>query len=183
MEATIFEFLNQDLANPFFDAVLPVYRDKLTWIPLYVLIAYLIWNRWGWRKTLYLLLCMAAVIAVADQVAAGIIKPWVGRIRPCAAEDLAGEVRVLVGCGGKLSFPSNHATNHFAVATLLCLTFVRKWYWRCAWLLWALSISLAQVYVGKHYPGDILAGALLGTAIAILGYMVYRRVAAEHAVT
>ncbi|WP_116105659.1 phosphatase PAP2 family protein [Lewinella sp. IMCC34191] len=183
MEASIFEFLNQDIANPIFDAVLPVYRDKLTWLPLYMLVTYLLWNRYGYRKTLYLLLCIGAVIAVADQLAASVIKPWVGRIRPCATESLAGEVRVLVGCGGKLSFPSNHATNHFAVATLLMLTFVRKWYWRLAWFAWALSISLAQVYVGKHFPGDILAGALLGTGIAILGFLLYRRLAGRWAIT
>ncbi len=183
MEESIFQFLNQQLANPFFDAVLPVYRDKLTWIPLYVLTLYLIWNREGGRKTFYLLLCMGLVIALADQVAAGLIKPWVGRLRPCATESLAGEVRVLVGCGGRLSFPSNHATNHFAVATVLSLTFVRKWYWQTAWFLWAFSISLAQVYVGKHFPADILAGGLLGSAIALAGVVIYRRLAGEEALT
>ncbi|MGB3798663.1 MAG: phosphatase PAP2 family protein, partial [Lewinella sp.] len=147
MEASIFEFLNQDIANPFFDAIMPAYRDKVTWIPLYLLLLYLLWSRFGWRKTLYLLVCIAGVIAIADQLAASVIKPLVGRIRPCATESLAGEVRVLVGCGGKLSFPSNHATNHFAIATLLTLTFVRKWYWQVAWFGWALTISLAQVYV------------------------------------
>ena len=183
MEASIFTFLNQDLANPFLDAVLPVYRDKLTWVPLYLLVVFLLWRQAGWKRTLYLLLAMGAIIGVADQLAAGIIKPWVGRVRPCAAEELTGQVRVLVGCGGRLSFPSNHATNHFAVAVFLCLTFVRRAGFRIAWLLWALSISLAQVYVGKHYPGDILAGALLGSLLAYLGYLLYRRLAGPEAIT
>lgn len=183
METSIFTFLNQDLANPFFDAVLPVYRDKLTWVPLYLLVAILLVLREGWRRTLYLLLAMGAVIAVADQLAAGLIKPWVGRIRPCAAPELAGQVRVLVGCGGHLSFPSNHATNHFAVAVFLGLTFVRRVGFRMLWLLWALSISLAQVYVGKHYPGDILAGAVLGGLLAYLGFLAYRRLAGAEAIT
>ena len=183
MEASIFTFLNQDLANPFFDAVLPVYRDKLTWVPLYLVVTYLLWRRVGWRSTLYFLLALGVIIAVADQLAAGVIKPWVGRIRPCAAEALRGEVRVLVGCGGELSFPSNHATNHFAVAVFLCLTFVRRTPFRILWLCWALSISLAQVYVGKHYPGDILAGAALGGLLAYLGFLLYRRLAGPAAVT
>lgn len=183
MEDSLFQFLNQDIANPFFDAVLPLYREKTTWIPLYVLMLYLIWNRNGTKKTLYLLICIGLVIAVADQVAAGLIKPLVGRIRPCANGLLEGQVRVLVGCGGQWSFPSNHATNHFAVATVLSLTFVRRWYWRLAWVLWALTISLAQIYVGKHYPVDILGGALLGTGIAVLGVVAYHRLAGEYAVT
>ena len=183
MEASIFEFLNQDLANPFFDAVLPVYRDKLTWIPLYVLVTYLIWNRYGWRRTLYLLLCIGTVIAVADQIAASLLKPWVGRPRPCATEALQEHVRILVSCGGKFGFPSNHATNHFAVATVLCLTVVRRRYLRVVWVLWALTISLAQVYVGKHFPADILAGALLGCGVAILGVLGYRYAAGEEAIT
>ena len=183
MEASLFEFLNQDLANPFFDAVLPVYRDKLTWVPLYVLTAYVIWSRYGWKRTLYLLLCIGLVIAVADQIAATVIKPWVGRLRPCATEALQTQVRILVSCGGKYGFPSNHATNHFAVATVLCLTVLHKWQWRILWLLWALSISLAQVYVGKHFPADILAGALLGTGIAALGVIAYRSAAGEERIT
>lgn len=183
MEASIFEFLNQDLANSFFDAVLPVYRDKLTWVPLYIIVTYLIWSRYGWRRTLYLLLCIVLVIAVADQAAATVLKPWVGRLRPCATEALQDQVRILVSCGGKYGFPSNHATNHFAVATVLCLTVVRRGYWRGLWLLWALSVSLAQVYVGKHFPADILAGALLGSGIAILGVLVYRYTSGEEAIT
>lgn len=183
MEETVFTWLNQDLANPFFDAVMPVYREKLTWVPLYLFTAYLMIRREGWKKTLYLLLAVGLVIAVADPLAAQVIKPWVGRVRPCASTELAGQVRVLVGCGGKLSFPSNHATNHFAVATLLCLTFVRRPVYRWLWLLWALTISLAQVYVGKHYPGDVLAGAVLGSGLALLGYLVYRRLAGPLRIT
>ena len=174
MDQTVFDYLNQQLASPFLDAVLPVYREKTTWIPLYLVMLYLLWRSYGWRRTLYLTLCIAVVIAVADQLAATLIKPWVGRLRPCAEPSLAGQVRELVGCGGRYGFPSNHATNHFAVAVVLSLTWVRRWAGRLALLLWAGSIGLAQVYVGKHYPSDVLAGALLGTSVAIVGVLVYR---------
>ncbi|NJB85466.1 undecaprenyl-diphosphatase [Lewinella marina] len=174
LDLTLLEFFNQQLANPFLDAVLPVYRDKLTWIPLYALLLWLMYRKWGMRRTLYLLLCIGLVITVADQLAATVIKPWVGRLRPCADPELSGSVRALVSCGGKYSFPSNHATNHFALATMLSLTLVDRWYWRLLLVLWAASIALAQVYVGKHFPGDILAGALLGTAVALLGVVLFR---------
>lgn len=183
IDYAIFEWINQDLANPFLDQVLPVYRDKLIWVPLYVVIAYYLVKQHGWRSAAYLLLSIAAVITVADQLAAEIIKPGVGRLRPCAEPAVADTVRSLVPCGGKFSFPSNHATNHFALATVLALTFLRgrkTLIWTA--YLWAASIALAQVYVGKHWPGDVLAGALFGTLIAYLGVLVYRRLTGAHTI-
>lgn len=169
----IFEAINAGLASDFLDAVLPVYRDKLTWVPLYAVIVILLWRSYGWRRTLYLLLCAGAVIGLSDAVAAQILKPWIGRLRPCAdGPDVGGVARELVRCGGVYGFPSNHATNHFALAMVLSLTWLRgSWVW--ATFLWAASISVAQVYVGKHYPADILAGACLGMAVAILGVLLY----------
>ncbi len=182
MDQTLFDFLNHQLANPFLDAVLPIYREKTTWIPLYLLFLFFLVRSYGWRRSLYLILCLAAVIAVADQLAATLLKPWVGRLRPCAEPSLAGRVRELVSCGGAYGFPSNHATNHFAVAVVLSLTWVRGTVGRLALFLWATSIGLAQVYVGKHYPGDVLAGAFLGTAVAIIGVMVYHRLVGRLAI-
>ncbi|MEM9928227.1 MAG: phosphatase PAP2 family protein [Bacteroidota bacterium] len=181
MELALFDFINQDLANPFLDAVLPVYREKTTWIPLYLIIVVLLYRAHGGRKTLWLLIAVAATLAVADQLAASVLKPWIGRLRPCIVDD---NVRLLVGCGGKYSFPSNHATNHFALATLLSLTWLKgkATGWRVGVFLWAASISLAQVYVGKHYPGDILAGALLGSGLAWGGVLLYRRIAGQEAI-
>lgn len=174
MDAVLFDFLHRDLANPFFDAVLPVYREKTTWIPLYLVLVFLLVRGYGWKRTCWLLLCIAATLALADQLAATVIKPWVGRLRPCAGTDA---VRELVNCGGKYSFPSNHATNHFALATVLSLTWLRYKAvgWRVAIYGWAASIALAQVYVGKHWPGDILAGALLGSLLAWAGVVLYRK--------
>lgn len=184
MDHDLFHFINQSLANPFLDAVLPVFREKTTWIPLYLVMVFLLYRTYGWRRTLWLLLCIAAVLAAADQLAASLIKPWVGRLRPCAEPEVAERARILVGCGGRWSFPSNHATNHFALATVLALTWLREKAagWKIGFFVWAGLISVAQVYVGKHYPADILVGALLGSAIAAIGVMVYRRLADSQAV-
>jgi undecaprenyl-diphosphatase len=184
IDLTLFDFLNQSLANPFFDAVLPVFREKTTWIPLYLVMVFLLLKNHGWRRTVWLLLCVAAVLTVADQLAATVLKPWVGRLRPCADPTVADHARILVGCGGKYSFPSNHATNHFALAMVLSLTWLRDQAagWRIGIFVWAALISVAQVYVGKHYPGDIVAGALLGGLIAWGGVVVYRKLAGEEAI-
>ena len=183
LEYALFEWINQDLANPILDAILPLYREKTTWIPLYVLLAVLIYRDYGWQKLLYFLLLVAIVIGFVDQLAANVLKPLVGRLRPCAQTEIAESVRDLVGCGGQFSFPSNHATNHFALAHVLALTFLRRS--RLGrWLVyaWALSISLAQVYVGKHWPLDILAGAGIGVVVASLGVYLYRSYLGQHAI-
>jgi len=177
VDHALFDFINQQLANPVLDVLFPLLREKTTWIPLYVVWAFLLWRGYGWRRTLYLLVCVAIVLTVADQLAASVFKPWIGRLRPCAEPSVAEQARILVGCGGKFGFPSNHATNHFAVATVLSLTWIRRWPGRAAIFLWAASISIAQVYVGKHYPGDVVAGALFGSTVAFLGVVVYRRLA------
>ncbi|WP_116124291.1 phosphatase PAP2 family protein [Lewinella sp. IMCC34183] len=183
VDYAVFDLINRQAANPFLDAVVPVYRDKLTWIPLYAGLLWLIYRRMGLRDTVYLLLCIGVVIAVADQVAASVLKPWVGKLRPCADPLLEGRVRSLVPCGGKFTFPSNHATNHFALATVLAMTLVRRWYWQVVLFLWAASIALAQVYVGKHFPVDVLAGASLGTALGIVGVWILRHVTSREPVT
>lgn len=183
LDYALFDLINRQCASPFLDAVLPVYRDKLTWVPLYAVLLALMYRRLGWRQTLYIVLCTGVVIGLADQVAAGVLKPWTGKLRPCADPQLVGRVRELVSCGGRFSFPSNHATNHYALATVLSMTFVRGWLWRVLLFGWATSIALAQVYVGKHFPADVLAGALLGISLGIIGVWILRAILARRAVT
>lgn len=181
MDVALFEFIHYDLANPFFDAILPTYREKTTWIPLYLIMVYLLWKTYGWKQTLLLLACIAITLTIADQLAASVIKPWVARPRPCITDDA---VRELVNCGGFNSFPSNHATNHFALATVLSLTWLadKARGWRIGIYIWAGTIALAQVYVAKHYPSDIVAGAALGMGIAVLTVSIYRRLAKADAI-
>ncbi|WP_173021536.1 phosphatase PAP2 family protein [Lewinella sp. W8] len=177
IDYAIFDFINQSLAHPWLDAVLPTYREKTTWIPLYLVLVVLLLREYGWRSTLRLLLCVGVAIAVADQLAASVLKPWVGRLRPCADASIADQARILVSCGGQYSFPSNHATNHFALAQVLAMTWLVGKPRTFTFLLygWAASISLAQVYVGKHFPADIFFGALLGITIACLVVLAGRR--------
>lgn len=175
LDQQLFYFLHHDLANPFLDTVLPYWRAKESWVPVYLLAAYLLWKEYRFDG-LKLLGLIAIVIVLSDQLTSSVIKPLVGRARPCYTDIFTGQLRELVGCGGHDSFPSSHAANHFALATVLALTWLKNrpgWIWTV--MLWAASISIAQVYVAKHYPLDILVGGLLGAAIGALAVYIAKR--------
>lgn len=165
LDQHFFFFINQNLRNQFFDFVMPYLRDKNFWIPLYaVLVAYFIWK---FRKQSWIALVMATVTVVAtDQIASSIIKPLVHRHRPCNDPLLANYVHMLVDCGSGFSFVSSHAANHFGIACFLIVLLKNKFRWIVpAALMWALLISFAQVYVGLHFPLDVICGGILGICI------------------
>jgi len=114
-----------------------------------------------------MVLFAVATVGMADVVSSKLVKPAVQRVRPCNDVGLKFEVRELVHCGGGYSFTSSHATNHFAIATFLYLVLggLRKKWIRWALLAWAASIAYGQVYVGVHYPLDVITGAVLGSLI------------------
>lgn len=170
-----FEWINSGWANGFLDSVAPWWRDKYTWIPLYaILLIGLVW-RFRWRSLPYIGLLLL-IVGSSDFVSSSIIKPWIERLRPCQDPEMADRIRVLINCGVGKSFTSSHATNHFALAVGLSLGLGRVYRWIIpVFLIWAVTVSLAQVYVGVHYPLDILGGAILGTLIATVWFWVYRK--------
>jgi undecaprenyl-diphosphatase len=100
-------------------------------------------------------------------MSASVFKPFFERLRPCHSLD---EVRLLVNCGGKYGFPSSHATNISGFAMLFSIIYSRYWYW--FWLI-AVLIGFSRIYVGVHYPGDVLFGYVIGILIAIVVYICY----------
>jgi membrane-associated phospholipid phosphatase len=176
LDKVIFFFINGQLSNPVFDAVLPWIRNKVIWIPLYILIAYFLIYKYK-IKGLIAIMFLIVVAGVCDFTSSSIVKPFFERLRPCNNPEINGKINLLVGCGGGFSFTSSHATNHFGLAIALILLFYHRWKWILpAGIVWAGSISLAQVYVGVHYPVDIFFGAFLGTLIAILLFFIYKRI-------
>lgn len=171
LDQYLFFLINRDWTNSFFDVILPLFRNRFFWSPLYLfLIVYFIVNH---RKNSLLIIGMLFLAFVlADSISSGLIKPFFERLRPCNEPLIKDQVRSLVTCGSGYSFTSSHATNHFAIALFLITFFYKRYAWVLPLgLLWAGSISYAQVYVGVHYPFDVLCGALLGS---LIGYTVCR---------
>ena len=170
-----FHLINHDWSNPFFDWVMPLARNPKTWIPLYVFI--LVFSIYRYRKIAILIIVMlAASVGTADVVCVRLIKAYVKRVRPCNNRQFEPTVINRVPCGTGLSFPSAHASDHFAIALFLCLAFQRNWKWIWPFaLIWAALICYAQVYVGVHYPVDVLAGAAFGAMVGGLFGLIYNR--------
>ncbi|HVV54851.1 MAG TPA: phosphatase PAP2 family protein [Mucilaginibacter sp.] len=172
----LFHIINHDMANGFFDWLMPLLRNARFWIPLYIFI--LVFCIWRYKKRGILVVVMFALSAgVADFTSASLIKYSVKRLRPC--HDLfvqkAGLI-LRVPCGPGYSFPSTHATDHFAMAAFLCLVFGKKWKWIWLWApLWAASISFAQIYVGVHFPIDVVCGTLYGIMVGALMAFLFKK--------
>lgn len=159
------------MANTAFDYWMPFFRNPSYWIPFYLFLLLLItinYGRKGWWWSLFFI----CTVALTDLISTQVIKEWVERPRPCQELDLLGRVRLLaIRCAG-YSFTSSHAANHFGMAAFFFFT-SRPVFGRWSYLifLWAFLVCFAQIYVGLHFPLDIMGGALLGTGI---GYGIAR---------
>ena len=156
----LLKLFNRSFANPLFDFVFPFITDSSNWLlPVIVFFFYLF--RDDWRRALKAFLIAVVCLVLTDAVAAQIIKPVVGRIRP--SHELVDIIRLLVGRGGKYSFPSNHAANSmaFAIITGFFYPQMKRWLF-----IIPILVGFSRVYVGVHYPSDVIAGALFGFIIA-----------------
>lgn len=164
-DASLFQLVNGDMGNPLFDALLPLFREKWFWAPLYMFIGAFTWLNFG-KKGWVIVLGLVVAAGLADFASSTLIKKNVQRIRPCNDPAMVEKVNLRTSCGSGYSFTSSHAANHFAAAVFLIGFFGRVARWvRPAALGWAATIAFSQVYVGVHYPGDVVCGALLGAAI------------------
>jgi membrane-associated phospholipid phosphatase len=171
IDVQAFQWINSGMANPLFDAILPWCREKWFWMPAYWFIAAFSWLNFG-KKGWIIIFGMVVAAGLADFTSSTLIKKNVQRIRPCNDIQQFEKIVVRVPCGSGYSFTSSHAANHFAVAIFMIGIFgpVRKWV-KPAALIWASTIAISQVYVGVHYPGDVITGGLLG---AIIGWIAFK---------
>lgn len=167
-DQSLFISINSDWTNPVFDVVLPIMRNSFIWYPLYLfLLIFVLLNfkvRGLWWAVFFL-----STLALTDMTGTYLFKHVFERLRPCSDPEFFTHVRLLLKqCAGGYSFTSNHAANHFGMATFFFITFrhlFKIWAWIA--LCWAGVICYSQVYVGVHYPLDVLAGAMLGLAFGI----------------
>jgi undecaprenyl-diphosphatase len=155
------------------DAFFFAVSDKLIWVPLYLLILYLIYRRGGWKTLLVMLVVIGAAAGTLNELC-DLLKEGIGRLRPTHTPALEGLVHTVNGYrGGLYSTPSAHAANAVLVALFGGLTIRRPWFtWPIA--AWALVVSYSRIYLGVHYPGDIFFGLLTGTSVALLFYLLFR---------
>lgn len=178
-DSQLFLWLN-DKHNEFFDIVMFWTSDKLIWIPLYIFFLYLIIKNFK-SKSIWILLTIGILILCADQFSVG-LKNYFQRLRPChepAFEELVHLVKNK--CGGKFSFVSSHASNHFAIATFLSILFKNTYkHFTLIIILWAAVIAYSRIYLGVHYPGDVIGGTILGILLGLFFGEIYLKVETKY---
>ena len=171
LDKELFLFINLKLQNGFFDFLMPVLTEFKYWrIPfILIILAMLIFGR---KKERICAILLLVILGITDASVNLWLKSWIGRVRPC---NLFSEVHLLAGCSHSGSFPSSHAANIFGAGTILTFFYRRVW---IIWLSIALLVSFSRIYVGVHYPLDVLAGVfygiLLGVVILFISKSIFR---------
>jgi len=162
-------WINHAFKSAWMDSVMLFFTDKYTWFPFYAVLLFFLYKS-NTKKIWIHLIVLACCIAAADQIASGVFKPYFERLRPCNNDELRSRLLLIEDvCGGTYGFVSSHAANTFAVAVFFMLKKVfKKKVFTYLLFLWAFIVSLSRVYLGLHYPGDILCGALVGVASTYL---------------
>lgn len=159
------------------DQPMYIMSDELTWIPLYLFFLFALAKLYNWKVALTTLLAVAAVVTIADRSSVELFKEVFKRYRPSRNLEIYDQVHVVNGYrGGQFGFVSSHAANFFGIATLLFLMFRRKLP-KTALLLfvWAGLIAYTRIYLGVHYPADIVCGAALGIFTGWLVFYLFNR--------
>ncbi len=172
-DTNLFLFLN-GLHSSFFDEFMYVFSQKLTWIPLYISVLYIVIKYWK-SKSIWIIIALVLCIVISDQVSSTIIKDLVQRPRPSHAENLKGLVHLVYNYGGgRFGFVSSHAANSFGFALLSSLLFKKRIY-TIAIFGWAILTAYSRIYLGVHYPLDVFGGILVGSLAAIFCFWALRK--------
>lgn len=168
IDTDLFLTLN-GIHNTYWDYFMSAFSGKLIWIPMYVSIAYLLFKNLDWKEALLFVIAIGVAAGLSDMTCAKAIRPFAERLRPSNPDN---EISILVHIvdgyrGGAFGFPSCHAANSFALAISTMLIFRRPFLSSCI-LLWAIANSYSRIYLGVHYPGDLLTGAIIGSFWAVI---------------
>ncbi|MCC8071881.1 MAG: phosphatase PAP2 family protein [Bacteroidales bacterium] len=159
----------------FIDEVMEEVTGRRLWPPFYLWLVWFMVKRLGWQKGLMMTLMAGVAVGITDWTCASLIRPEIGCLRP---SNLAGEIAPLVRIiddyrGGPYGFPSCHAANTACLAAMVSLTLRQRWV-TTMMVAWCILVSYSRVYYGVHYPGDLLAGWLVGCTIALILWKVHK---------
>jgi undecaprenyl-diphosphatase len=177
LDTRIFLAIN-GLHSDAWDGIMWWISGKTTWWPFYLLLLLFL----GWKKRWQLaamLLFIILVITLADQSSVHLFKNVFQRLRPCHEPELQGLVHLVNNkCGGSFGFISSHAANTFGVAVLVLLWIKRRWF-TAIMLTWGFLVGYSRIYLGVHYPGDVIAGAIWGAGCGWLIFILFTRILAK----
>ena len=173
LDKQLFIFLN-GLGSSTFDALWLIITKQAYWMPIFLLLLFLVYKKIGTKQTLILLLFVAVLIAFTDQVT-NLFKNHFQRLRPCNDTSINTIIRVVKG-SNSYSFFSGHAANTSAVAMFLFLNFRKKYKYFGVIFIWPLIFAYSRIYLGLHFPVDILTGYFFGTTFGFLMFKVYRKI-------
>lgn len=168
IDTSLFYFFNVSTSNAAFDMIMPFITEFKNWVPIYIISSiYLIYKQK--KRGFLILILIILTVAISDQIGF-YIKDVVGRLRPCWQFQ---DINSLVPCGKGKSFPSNHAINNFGAAIILSYFFRNKTKY---FYFLAIFVAFSRIYVGVHFPLDIIGGAVLGSLVGIFILQIFKQV-------
>ena len=159
----LFLFLN-GFHRPWLDTLMLFFSKSKVWIPLYLIIVIYLFRNFGLKDGVRFIALIILAVCMSDFITSGIMKPYFQRLRPC--HDFLSEMTLVGNCGGKYGFASSHAANSFALFFSIYRIFGKKHFWTYILLCWAIIVSYSRIYLGVHFPLDVLFGGLVGILIS-----------------